>query len=216
VRTIAFDLDVGWVAVTAAGDSDREGGADAEHPQQPDPLDVDAAFAAIIAGWADDAPGEWPAEEDVAGGRHRRSEDPQAPAADGPDAVTGAARPGPGLPDDPDQIDPLDLFDQAPKDRPLIPSIELPLNDPLELSESTEGYAPPEPPPLPRGDLLSRLAWAGVIGGPIFLLITVIAWRTAPQLLVLAAIAAFVGGFISLVARMPKHRSDDDDDGAVV
>jgi hypothetical protein len=202
--------------VTAAGDSDREGGADAEHPEhpeQPDRLDVDAAFAAIIAGWADDTPGDWPAEEDITRGRHRRADDPATDSADIADPAARAKRPDDAPPAPGEMID----LGPAPLERPLIPSIDVPLEDPIELLESSEGYAPPEPPPLPRGDLLSRLSWAGVICGPLVLLITVITWRTAaPQLLVLASIAAFVAGFVSLVARMPKHRPDDDDDGAVV
>jgi hypothetical protein len=195
--------------MSSAGDSDRGdgGGPDAENPsstpEQPDPLDVDAAFAAIIAGWADDTPGNWPAEEDVpAGGRHRRDDPAQTETDDG--ATSNSSQDGPA--------------GSGREDGPLIPSLDLPLDEPIELRAETKAdrYAPPEPPPLPRGDALSRLAWAGVIGGPIFLLITVIIWRTAPQLLVLASVAAFVAGFITLVARMPKHRSDDDDDGAVV
>ena len=54
-----------------------------------------------------------------------------------------------------------------------------------------------------------------MIGGPLFLLMSVLAWRP-PQLFILIALAAFAGGFVTLVARMPKHRDDDGDDGAVV
>ena len=69
---------------------------------------------------------------------------------------------------------------------------------------------------MPRGDLITRLAWAGVIGRA-----GVPAGRgdrlaDAPQMLVLTALAGFVGGFVILVARMPQDRDDDDDDGAVV
>jgi hypothetical protein len=89
-------------------------------------------------------------------------------------------------------------------------------SDPNAATPAEEGYVPPEPPPLPRGDLLTRLLWAGAIGGPLFLLIVAIAWRDAPRMLILAAVAAFVGGFVMLVVRMPHDREDDDDDGAVV
>jgi hypothetical protein len=169
---------------------------------EPDPLDVDSAFAAIIAGWAD-APstGSWPAEEDLTSGRHRRMDDPRG-------ARAGASDQDDGGDDDPDD-DSLALAGG-----PLIPSLSGPLAEPLD--DEPEGFVPPDPPPLPRGDVVSRLAWAGVIGGPIFLLTAVIGWRTAPQILVLTAVAGFVGGFVVLVSRMPKHRSDDDDDGAVV
>ena len=76
-------------------------------------------------------------------------------------------------------------------------------------------YVPPEPPPLPRGDAVSRLAWGGVLGAPLFLVLSMLFWRGVPTLLVVAAIAAFVAGFVTLVVRMPDGQ-DDADDGAVV
>jgi fatty acid desaturase len=75
---------------------------------------------------------------------------------------------------------------------------------------------PPEPPPLPRGDLVSRLAWAGVLLGPAFLLLSAIFWDGAGPLALAVAALAFVAGFVTLVSRLPAHRDDDDDDGAVV
>ena len=68
---------------------------------------------------------------------------------------------------------------------------------------------------MPRGDLISRLSWAGVLGGPLFLLLAVLFWQQAPRLFLGAAGVAFVGGFIVLVARMPGEH-EDGDDGAVV
>ena len=64
--------------------------------------------------------------------------------------------------------------------------------------------------------MVSRLAWSAVIGGPLFLLLAALAWRNLPSSLLLLALAAFVGGFITLVARMPQEPPDDPDDGAVV
>jgi hypothetical protein len=188
----------------SSGDPEREGVPDAEHPRDPDdrgPLDIDRAFAAIVAGWADDSPsdGGWPAAEDLSAGRHRRADDPPATPA--------------GSDNDLDDGDSLALA-SASASGPLLPPIGIPEIE--EPADESEGFVPPEPPPLPRGDAVSRLAWAGVIGGPVFLLAAVIAWRTAPGILLLAAVAGFVGGFVVLVARMPKHRADDDDDGAVV
>jgi hypothetical protein len=185
----------------SSSDPEHDGGPDAEHPStpEPDPLDVDSAFAAIIAGWAD-APtsGNWPAEEDLSSGRHRRADDPS----------------GRSIESDDDADDEPDDDSLAPAGGPLIPSIGAHHADRPE--EEPEAFVPPDPPPLPRGDVVSRLAWAGVLGGPVFLLTAVIGWRSAPPILVLAAIAGFVGGFVALVSRMPKHRDDDDDNGAVV
>lgn len=82
--------------------------------------------------------------------------------------------------------------------------------------ELDEHFEPPEPGPIPCGDLVSRLAWAGVLGGPAVLLVAAVAAGALPSLMVVAALLAFVGGFITLVARMPADRGDDGDDGAVV
>ncbi len=177
----------------SASDPEREGGPDAEHQppsEEPAPLDIDTAFAAIVAGWSEATPdtGIWPALENLAD-----NESPTVTDIQDPDAGFGLG------PDWPDAAGP------APVGRPDV-------SGGVELEE----FVPPDPGPLPRGDLLSRTAWAGVIGGPLFLLIAVIAWRSAPPLLELLASVAFVGGFVILVSRMPKHRDDDDDDGAVV
>ncbi|GMA89107.1 hypothetical protein GCM10025868_43570 [Angustibacter aerolatus] len=83
--------------------------------------------------------------------------------------------------------------------------------------EPEEGYVPPEPPPLPRGDLVSRLAWAGVLLGPLVLVVAGLFFRDLGRLWLALAGLAFIGGFVTLVVRLPAHRDDDvDDDGAVV
>ena len=83
--------------------------------------------------------------------------------------------------------------------------------------EPDEGYEPPEPPPLPRGDLPGILAWAATLLGPMFLVFAALFWRAASPLLLGLAVVAFMGGFVALVMRLPADRHDDpDDDGAVV
>ncbi len=76
-------------------------------------------------------------------------------------------------------------------------------------------FVPPEPPPLPRGDLQSMLAWVGVLGGPAVLLLAALVRGNLPGWLILLALGAFVGGFVVLIAKMPTDR-DDGDDGAIV
>jgi hypothetical protein len=79
-------------------------------------------------------------------------------------------------------------------------------------------YVPPPPPPLPKLDPLAKGAWAGLFGGPAFLLIaTAVGW-TVPAVAAFCAIAAFVGGFAILVLRMGGEPPQDSgpDDGAVV
>jgi hypothetical protein len=187
-----------------AGDPEHDGGPDAEHQPptpEPEPLDIDSAFAAIVAGWADESPSTWPAEEDLTQGRHRRVDDPDATAGDPPGRHQ--------------ERDDDELALSGPGGGSLVPSVDQPEEGPEDDIGRADAFVPPDPPPLPRGDAFTMLAWAGVTIGPLFLLISVI-WQSAPQVLVLTALAAFVGGFVTLVARMPKHRDDDDDDGAVV
>jgi hypothetical protein len=186
-----------------AGDPEHDGGPDAEHPPstpEPEPLDVDSAFAAIVAAWGEEAPATWPAEEELSQGRHRRVDDPDVRSTD------------PGRHQERDDDD---LAMSGPGSS-LVPSVEQPEEGPEDNIGKADAFVPPEPPPLPRGDAISRLAWAGVIIGPIFLLIAVMFWPEAPSILLITALAGFTGGFVTLVARMPKHRDDDDDDGAVV
>ncbi len=80
-----------------------------------------------------------------------------------------------------------------------------------------EHFVPPVPPALPSLDVVSRFAWFGVIGGPLLLLVVVILNLRVERVVTLVALAAFIGGFITLVVRMPDKPPDDDwDDGAVV
>ncbi|GAB3262978.1 hypothetical protein [Kineosporia babensis] len=209
--------------MTTAGDPpDRDPDTDAEHkgkPDEPDRLDIDATFAAIVANWGDEPAAAWPTPEEAAEARrHYEDEDPDAApspgrmrgsewgndwefAGDEP-VPSGAGARGPLDEYDPDDL-PEELRSAGPRD--YSPTAE----------PEPQGYEPPEPPPLPRGDLIGRLAWAAVIGGPLFMLMSVLIWRP-PQLFILIALAAFAGGFVTLVARMPKHRDDEDDDGAVI
>jgi hypothetical protein len=183
--------------------SDPDNGPDAESGSESGeqaPLDVDSAFAAIVAQWGTETTtGGWPASEDLP----TTQGDDEEPAAGSPRA------------DEPrDSPDPAPAPLPPARGEPLIPHI----GPPPERAEAAdeERFVPPEPPPLPRGDAFTMLAWGGVLLGPIFLLVCVLVWQTAPQTYILAAVVAFVGGFATLVMRMPKHRDDDDDDGAVV
>jgi hypothetical protein len=203
-------------------------------------LDIDSAFAAIVAGWGDDdagsQPGSWPVAEDVdtpggaAGSPTALPASPVQPGAPGEGAAAreDATRKDAAREDDRTEEDGPGRPGDRPDGDPVLPAIVLgggsltsstigPRDsDPNAPAPAEEGFVPPEPPPIPRGDLMTRLLWGGAIGGPLFLLVAAIAWRDAPRMLILAAVAAFVGGFVMLVVRMPHDREDDDDDGAVV
>lgn len=138
------------------------------------PLDEEAAWAAIVAGW-----------DAVALPRHEagepRSEPPASDVAPSEPAASAA------------------------------PAAQPPPRDP------EEHFVPPEPPPLPSGDPVTRWAWAGLVGAPLFfVLAALLGWRVEGWTALLA-VSAFVAGFVTLVARMSDRHSDDDpDDGAVV
>ncbi|MDL4771167.1 hypothetical protein [Actinomadura xylanilytica] len=89
--------------------------------------------------------------------------------------------------------------------------------EPAELPpDEDEGhYVPPPPPPLPAADPLTKGAWIALVGGPVYLLITVILDWDVPGWAAFLAVAAFIGGFVTLVLRMGDEPRDPDD-GAVV
>lgn len=79
-------------------------------------------------------------------------------------------------------------------------------------------FVAPEPPPVPRTTPARRLAWIGLFGAPALMLLAVIGHVTYPTWVSLGLVAAFVGGFVFLVATMERRHGDDGwgDDGAVV
>ncbi len=113
----------------------------------------------------------------------------------------------------------IDLGPEFPKERSL-PALAAdgdhpdPLADPVELDDEDAGYEPPHPPPIPRpADAVARFSWAAVLGGPVLVIATnLLGWD---RWLAGLGVAATIGGFVALVARM-KDRDDDSDTGAVV
>jgi hypothetical protein len=76
-------------------------------------------------------------------------------------------------------------------------------------------FIPPPPPPLPSADPTTKAAWIALFGGPLYLLTAaVLSWQV-PGWVAFLAVAAFVGGFVTLVLRMGDDPRDPDD-GAVV
>lgn len=202
-------------------------------------LDVDAAWAEIVAHWGVDGDdvrvvrsGEAPEHPVAEGGAPDGDEtDDDASSAGDPvddhaddhaDAqareerpagdVLDAGTPPPAAPTTSSRVVPTDDASR-PAARPPVRRDDLADDDPL-LAALDEHFVPPEPPPLGGGDPLTTLAWLGALGGPVFLLVAALAWRTAPSLLIGAAVLAFVAGFVTLVVRMPDR--DEDDDGAEV
>ena len=110
----------------------------------------------------------------------------------------------------------------APLDPPRFPSFERrwtpePLNS--EATWDDEGhFVPPEPPPLPQLEPRRKLAWIGLFGAPLMMLVAVVLGWSYPSWLSFLLVAGFVGGFGYLVATMPRSRGDDGsgDNGAIV
>ncbi|HYH35787.1 MAG TPA: hypothetical protein VD814_11600 [Nocardioides sp.] len=83
--------------------------------------------------------------------------------------------------------------------------------------EDEDRFVPPVPPPAPQLRTPQRLAWSGVIGTPVVLLLALLAGVSVPPLLGYALVVAFVGGFLYLVTTMGRGSGRDPwDDGARV
>ncbi|GHD36214.1 hypothetical protein [Nocardiopsis kunsanensis] len=86
--------------------------------------------------------------------------------------------------------------------------------------EELEGhYEPPPPPPLLQGDKVGIAAWSGLLAAPVVLFGAAFLGISLPNWLMLAAVVAFLGGFVVLILRMTDSRPPGDngpDDGAVV
>ncbi len=152
------------------------------------PLDEDAAWAAIVANYG---------ERPEMGVEPEPDPEPSSEADD-------TARPN--------------LFDRSYLDAQLARAER----DHAELGTPAtwddEGhFVPPEPPPLPTLEPRRKLAWIGLFGSPLLMLVGVVLGWTYPTWLSFALVVAFVGGFSYLVATMPRDRGGwSGDDGAVV
>ncbi len=82
--------------------------------------------------------------------------------------------------------------------------------------EEDEAYVPVPLPPPAKLDAVAKAAWAGLIGGPLYLLLGTFLHWTISGIEAFAAVAAFVGGFVTLVVRLGDRERGDDDDGAVL
>lgn len=194
----------------------------------------EAAWRDLVAHYAtpavaDGVPAPWPTREDLPG-PGPQGQDPAGQDSSGTDTadldITGLdlagpegteqnqaqrdqeQRPGPVRPGGPA---PFGLTPGPPQIRIVRPASQ-------PAGGDDDHFVPPAPPPLPRLDPVTKGAWAALFGGPLYLLIAVMASWQVPDWAAFCAVAAFIGGFATLVVRMGDRppRDSGPDDGAVV
>ncbi|MFF3766842.1 hypothetical protein ACFYYR_22520 [Streptomyces sp. NPDC001922] len=199
--------------------AERNTGAGREDGREP--VDEDAAWAAIVAGY-----GEEPADpdlsldddeerqpQDTAAGRDDRNDGDDRDDGDSRDSRDEADGPsGPGAPGS-----------SGVPSRPLGSSVtgymagvgprDWATPEPAEGDADEGHFVPPEPPPLPSADTTAKFAWLAVLGGPLLLLLTVLLQWEMTWLIATLGIGGFLGGFGTLVARMRDDDEEDDDPG---
>jgi hypothetical protein len=170
----------------------------------------------------------WPAREDLPGSAATGREAPRtaadAPGQDIPGKPSPAADPVSTAPDQPPGARPgvrslPEPGGYQPTDRT---RVVRPAGDPRSYTppdeDDNERYVPAPLPPPAKLDVISKAALVAVIGGPGYLLIaSVFLHWTISALAAFVAVAAFIGGFVTLVVKLgDRSRRDDDDDGAVL
>lgn len=202
--------------------------------REPQPIDEEAAWAAIVAGYGEepaDPPGARPFRpvEDLAlpplpedagtaakPDKFRKPEPAEAEAetadADGPDGPDDSD----GEPDRPALgssivFAPGVSVSGGPRDYSLADPDEAPAGAGKDKDSDEGHFVPPEPPPLPEADATTKFAWLAVVGGPVLMLLAVLLQWDMTWWLTTVCVGGFLGGFVTLVARM-KH-DDEDDDG---
>lgn len=180
------------------GGSGRDDGEQGRRPgdSPSDKADVEARFAALV-------------EQLKA-----MPDDPDAPGPR-PSAEPGAEVPGPNGPNptpDPTVGRPQPAGVNPPPDLPVGHQTWREWSDP----EVEEHFVPPDPPPLPAGDLHLWAIVLGLVGGPLLLMLANVVPALSSPLWTWLAIILGVGGVVLLVLRLPTHRDDDPSGGARV
>jgi hypothetical protein len=163
-------------------------------PSEDDRAAIDRAFAEMVAGYHLTADRPLPATEP----EPAAEPDPQTPSGGRPAEVTVSGDPDARWADE----HPLFRFVDA-EPQPVRP--EAP--DPR--------YVPDPLPPLRAPAVPALLGWVGILWAALVVLAAAFGLRF-PAWVGWIAVLGFVGGFVILVARLPRHRSPDAGDGAVL
>ncbi|MEU8570331.1 hypothetical protein AB0C51_18615 [Streptomyces pathocidini] len=203
-----------------------------------EPVDEDAAWAAIVAGYGKEPadPASPDAESGLLGGQSGDEATSQAEGSDGEgaeDSDGGGSEAGASDAEDSNaEARDTEARDTEEKPSPadaglpplgssvtVIPALTGPRDWSIPHDEDEGHFVPPEPPPLPQGDTTAKFAWLAVLGGPLLLLLTVLLRWDMTWWITTLGIGGFLGGFATLIARMKDDDDEDHDDpgrGAVV
>ncbi|OEV01672.1 hypothetical protein [Streptomyces oceani] len=217
--------------------TERNAGAGQGDDREPVlPPEEEAAWAAIIAAYGEE-PDAVPEREDTTERSEADGERDEPGDPDG-DLLTkpGHGRARDGAEDDHDRDDPGETRD-AERDRPDRSTGDDPpavrsltvyaagtgprdWRAAPEEGEDEDHFVPPEPPPLPNADMVTKFAWLGALGGPLLLIGSIILRVDMTWWVMTLGVGGFLGGFATLLTRLRDDSEDDDFDdpgrGAVV
>lgn len=100
------------------------------------------------------------------------------------------------------------------EDRILPAAPEAYVEPPAPVPDDEEGFVPPEPGPLPIPAPDRGIAWLGVFGAPVVLLVSLLVGIDLPTWVGWLLVIWFVGGFVYLVHQMPREPRSPWDDGS--
>jgi hypothetical protein len=135
----------------------------------------------------------------------RLEETPEPPSPPSPSEDTPAAAPVVNPAPLPWRVDPTGSLEKAL------------LSEDEELFGEEESFVPAAPAALPPAtDRTFWVALAGLVLGPVLLLVALLGRDSLSSWWAWAGLALLVAGFGALVARLPRDRQDDGDNGARV
>ena len=176
--------------------------------------DEDALWRAIVENYGERAR----LDPDPPGGTEARGSSstggpaaPLPPRPARPSTRPSSRRPGAG---DPRAARDLSGGADLPEVPPSLRDLDGPAH--REPPEDGEHFVPPPPPPVPLASPPRLLAWIGLFGVPLLVLVALVIGRPLPSWLGLLLTLWFVGGFVFLVVSMRPGQRDEDDDGAVL
>ncbi|MBO0828515.1 MAG: hypothetical protein J2P24_12105 [Streptosporangiales bacterium] len=110
--------------------------------------------------------------------------------------------------------------DDRPKPRSRVVRVRLDRDEPddEEETDDEEHFVRPNPPELPRGDLLTKVAWAAMLVAVAYPIVSKATGWPLPGWAIALAVVVFIGGIVIHVVRIRDPRKDEpgSDDGAVV